>query len=396
VEARARRAAAAVGLAAALVAAVGVFYLEPWQAFERAPAKPAPERPPVAVLQAKFVSATTGWVVTGGPDSASLFRTTDGGSHWQRQFDGVAGFGWALSFFDARQGVVSAADRRGPLLLRTADGGQHWTRRPQTCQTLPRLVFFLDMDHGWCLTVDGDPASGPALWPDRQEVALHRTTDGGAHWTQVLATAPAQPVANGLSDAGQKSWIWFDDARTGWIGQDGSDGHAVVYATSDAGDHWTRQELPPPDGGWRSGAGITEDSPPPGSGASPSVAVGTLEPGPRQGVFSLDGRYVYTWHAPAWTGPVQVPNGPVALADQANWFVVMGTSVLESADGGENWTALGSPPEGWVLSGLTMVDRDHGWATLFRLPRTGLAISTTGMARTADGGRHWTVVATPR
>src|SRR5215470_8802784 len=119
IEMQARRAVAATGLAALVVAAIGVIYLRPWQAFAPAP-RPAvrptfvqqlrPQAtPPAMVQQLQFLSANLGWVVTGGygsaSASASLFRTTDGGRHWQHQLDGMAGDGWMLSFFDAKRGV---------------------------------------------------------------------------------------------------------------------------------------------------------------------------------------------------------------------------------------------------------------------------------------------------
>ncbi len=154
-EARARRALAAVGLAAVLVVVVGATYLKPWRALTLAPApaatvRAAPLRPAVSVQQVHFLSATVGWVVTGSASFSTLFRTLDGGRHWQRQQAGVASQGWTLWFFDARRGVVYAADRQGPVLWRTADGGQHWTGVRVPVPTAPGLVSFADPSHGWC------------------------------------------------------------------------------------------------------------------------------------------------------------------------------------------------------------------------------------------------------
>lgn len=214
-EARARRAAAAVALAAVVVAAIGVFYLRPWQGFAPAPGPNARStlvqlRPPAArpamVQQVQVLSGDLGWVVMGGPASASLFRTTDGGRHWRRQLDGVAGDGWTLSFFDPRRGVVYGADQRGPELWSTTDGGQRWTRTAIPCQAPSFLVSFVDLDHGWCIA-PGPPFS-PAFGPlpaERQEIALYRTADAGLHWSRVLATDQAQPTSGGLGDDGQKA-----------------------------------------------------------------------------------------------------------------------------------------------------------------------------------------------
>lgn len=402
VEARARRAAGAVGLAAVVVAAIGVFHLRPWQVFAPAtarPPSPRPVAPLVTLQQLQFLSGSLGWVVTGRPNSSALYRTTDSGRHWQHQLDGVGGLGWSLSFSDARRGVVSGMDQRGAAAWRTSDGGQHWTRSAMPCMYLPVLAAFVDLDHGWC--VAPGPVFAPvgvnaARLPDRQQVTLYRTTDGGDHWSLVLATGPAQPVTAGLGDDGQKSWIWFRDADVGWIGQHSPSGHAVVYATTDGGDHWSREELPPPRGGWGPAQATFEVGPPEVAGqAAPSVVVAPLLPGPQPQVLLGAGQYVYTWQPGTWTGPVPIPNGAV-LVDRARWLVTNGSSVLETTNAGESWHALGEVPAGWQVLRLAMADRDHGWALLVnRTPSATGPFAPAMLVRTADGGRHWTPVAAP-
>jgi photosystem II stability/assembly factor-like uncharacterized protein len=291
-------------------------------------------------------------VVTGGLSSASLLHTTDGGRHWQRQLRGTAANRWSLWFFDARRGVVAGVDRSGPALWSTMDGGQRWARTSMTCLALPPLVFFLDLDHGWCVERPGGEAMGVIPIPDHQQVALLRTADGGVHWTQVLATDQAHALSGGLGDDGQKAWIWFRDANTGWIGQHSPGGHAVVSATVDGGDHWNRQ-----------------------------------------GLVTLMGQYVYTWQAPAWAGPLSTPAGPVLVADPGRWLAANGSSVLETSDRGQSWTALGAVPRGWVVARLTMVDSSDGWAVVHSAGPSGAMQSE--LARTTDGGRHWDLIIVP-
>jgi len=174
----------------------------------------------------------------------------------------------------------------------------------------------------------------------------------------------------------------------------------VVYGTTDGGDHWNRQELDPPAGGRGSAVATLESVPQEmGGRSSPSMVVTVLDPGPGQGTFLIGGRYVYTWRSPTWTGPVPVPGGPFAVVDQvdqAHWFATIGTLVLETTDAGKNWREVGQVPDGWLVSRLAMVDRSNGWAlVLSPVTRDPAVPPATGLARTVDGGRHWTLVSTP-
>ena len=273
-------------LALAAVVVVGTIHLRPQQV----PATTAPRTAtprladgPGSVQQAQFLSASLGWVVTGGSVYAALFRTTDGGRHWQRQLDAATGSNhWGLWFFDARRGVVYGADLHGPAMWRTADGGQRWTRLETPCRSDPGLVFFVDPGHGWCINRVAGILQLSQSADDHQEVALLRTTDGGVHWSTVLTTTAEPPVVHGLGDDGQKSWIVFRDARVGWIGQSTQGAGAVVYGTTDSGDHWNRQVLPPPPGGWARAQGTWEMNPRETGGlTAPALVAGSYIPGPQ-------------------------------------------------------------------------------------------------------------------
>jgi hypothetical protein len=95
---------------------------------------------------------------------------------------------------------------------------------------------------------------------------------------------------------------------------------------------------------------------------------------------------------------VRVPDGSllaVEVPDPAHWLLAQGSSVLETMDAGEHWSALGQVPAGWTIARLTMVDRDRGRALLFSSPTPGFLLAPArALGRTVDGGRHWVLVPT--
>jgi photosystem II stability/assembly factor-like uncharacterized protein len=89
-----------------------------------------------------------------------------------------------------------------------------------------------------------------------------------------------------------------------------------------------------------------------------------------------------------------IHDGGVLITGPARWVVASGSSVLETSDGGENWAPLGSAPPGWLINSIAMLDRGSGWAVLVR-PGPAQMLPAFGLARTTDGGVHWTPVPPP-
>jgi hypothetical protein len=135
--------------------------------------------------------------------------------------------------------------------------------------------------------------------------------------------------------------------------------------------------------------------------SSPWLAVLTLEAGQAPGQYLVPNRYLYALRSATWTGPALVQTSGALFVDQDRWLVANGSPVLETTDRGENWHAMGVVPAGRLVESLTMVDHEYGWAVLFSTPsRFGPVASNgpvgaNGLARTADGGRTWTLVRLP-
>ena len=226
---RARRAVSLMLVAIIAVAATSVYFLRPW--IEQRPVAATSltgtsDVQPSYFFNYDFKSPALGWAVEieakqgSRPDVGRywIFRTVDGGRHWQRQFRGQSQTAWmtlnTLHFVDLRTGFFLAGDPMS--LYRTRDGGDHWTSL-----ALPpnaEMAQFADPARGWAATGSD----------------LYSTSDGGGTWS-----APKKLPTDTMG-----SMPTFRDGSEGWVGGGGTDVQPHVYATRNDGVSWRRLDLP--------------------------------------------------------------------------------------------------------------------------------------------------------
>jgi photosystem II stability/assembly factor-like uncharacterized protein len=346
-----------------------------------------------------FVSANDGWIAEtrssqsfAGP--TVLYRTTDGGHTWQRQltWDGPGPEQVRFSP-DGRNGLV--VGRGGVPLFRTADGGANWERRslpPEATQVA--LLYFLDAREGWVISYLNEATPGFA--------GVFHTTDGALTWTQTARLDVNKLFSYGQLGGSLQGSLMFHDSSIGWYAGatvSGTDIPIVephLYTTRDGGKSWSVQILPTT----------------PAIGLNSSNASISLPQffSPQQGILvatkfaapTLQGTYFYSTvdGGAHWTGPqpLDLPSGStyvrtLLVIDASHWFILSDSAgIARSTDGGRHWTAVGDWPrsEGHVFV-IDFQDADTGWAGVVG---TG-AQPAFAIYRTTDAGAHWTRVSVP-
>ncbi|HYY46924.1 MAG TPA: hypothetical protein VE951_07685 [Candidatus Angelobacter sp.] len=233
--------------------------------------------------QHAWVLVILGAESTSSHESAVVASTGDGGNHWTTtpRF-AIDGHGTALQFIDAVHGWVFATPGAGgaigagdTTLYRTADGGQHWQvskppsqirqnngiagRLPEACPMggpVGRPVF-TDAATGWLGAFCDHPF-------------FFKTGDGGLSWTmQPLPPFPGPADAPGtLHSVDSFQRITASDFivvhHRGFTTGGNALQEAAIYLTHDAGASWTPYRLPYPElaakfldplHGWMIGAG---------------------------------------------------------------------------------------------------------------------------------------------
>jgi photosystem II stability/assembly factor-like uncharacterized protein len=208
----------------------------------------------------QFADTSHGWVFATpsaggalGSQDTTLYRTIDGGVHWQlikaaSQVGGAPGVYGTLpeacpgggpigppSFIDAQTGWIGAfCDRQ--FLSVTHDGGLSWVAQP--LPSFPGLAYaeparvlydidpavFTSSRDGALVVRRGFTTGANAL----QEAAVYTTHDGGASWAGFRLPRPELAID-------------FVDSQYGWMILAGAGGAIEVrslYATADGGRSW--------------------------------------------------------------------------------------------------------------------------------------------------------------
>lgn len=391
--ARARRALAVIALTGLVLIGAAVIYLRPSVVKSSASPRSAGSAPaPRSFLASmSWQSAKLGWVTTAdsvGTGHSWLFRTTDGGQHWQRLRTQTGGI-MQVRFFNAQEGQLSIfAEGDGlqlqPQVLLTGDGGSSWrpVSLPAAVSSNQLPVEFLDPKHGW-FVVGHNPGSITAQ--------LYLTQDGGSHWE-----GPREIPGDGA--------VWFADPQHGWLGGHNLGASAVLFTTRDAGQHWTQLSLPAPPGGWPPDMFNYVDSP-----TVLQTGLGTLSvyEEPAQAMPSPGRRklvYLTRDGGDTWSGPISTPGGasmlgfgPYYFTEQAGWFT-SGPSAWISSDLGATWSATASLPQGWQFGMIAPIGLGTAWAQGIEGSTpdvNGTLTPSWGLFRTNDRGRHWSRVQGP-
>ncbi|HSS92641.1 MAG TPA: hypothetical protein VLR46_01495 [Candidatus Dormibacteraeota bacterium] len=134
-----------------------------------------------------FSSLTTGWIVNFCPSGSgpALFVSHDGGVTWNVQSLPVPATSLDSSpvFFDSQHGILVVAGESSMTLLATSDGGRTWSVRPLP-GTVQTGLNFVDEAHGWVIGGSSDQLSNGAT-VSGVVVPLFRTDDGGNNWVAV-------------------------------------------------------------------------------------------------------------------------------------------------------------------------------------------------------------------
>jgi photosystem II stability/assembly factor-like uncharacterized protein len=186
-----------------------------------------------------------------GPgDSSRIYRTGDGGAHWQLAFTNPDpdAFYDCMAFFDQRRGLAMSDPVDGRFrVLSTSDGGRSWQVVPSAGMpaALPGEAGFAAS--GQCVTTSGPRDAWIATGGGAKARVLH-SGDGGVHWQASDTPLPSSASAGVFS-------VEFRDRRHGVaIGGDYSAPDApgaAVAVTDDGGRTWRTPPQAPK--GYRSG-----------------------------------------------------------------------------------------------------------------------------------------------
>jgi photosystem II stability/assembly factor-like uncharacterized protein len=263
-------------------------------------------------------------------------------------------------------------------LYRSSDGGRHWEQRAAFAGPF-RSASFIDDHEGWILDSGTDATDCP-----EGTFGIAHTTDAGATWQDL--------PANGIAQSQCMTGIWFFDARRGFVSGYDRNRQPALYRTSDGGNTFAPTALPDPpffnpQSGvassarlsaltlrveWMKEFGGTLYLEAFGSQNDPN-----LPPDNQFVLKSTDG-------GDSWSLVTKVPSRAVVMVTESRWldYTAPGQA-MESVNGGQQFHPYASD---FNLAAAQLAFADAN---------VGYAVGPGVIQQTTDGGTQWIGLATP-
>jgi photosystem II stability/assembly factor-like uncharacterized protein len=177
----------------------------------------------------------------GNASTGHVFKTTDGGAHWQATATRRS------SWIGANEALIADPRHPGTLyagtelaVYKTVDGGNSWQPSKRGLLTPPRPAYQFNRALGWVRALAVDPANTKVVYAGSDRVS--KSTDGGHSWTTVFPPHPARYPAENVSALAiaptRPEAIYAITGEFANPSMTPDHGRFTIYRSTDAGTTW--------------------------------------------------------------------------------------------------------------------------------------------------------------